>query len=152
MPKQYIEILVALIIVILSALGLVDAQKYPGESGYVPIVVLISSIILAVVWIGQSIVSVRRNAEALSFQRAETIRFAIFVGIAICYAFCFYLIGFYTSTFLMVPLVAVLLGYRRWRVLIPTAALFLVVLNLVFNLMLKTPLPPELLFRLKDIL
>ncbi len=151
MPKQYIEILVALLIVIISALGMMDAAQYPGESSYVPVVVLSLSIVLSVVWIGQAVMSLRRHAEILSINRLELIRFLIFVSIAIVYGLCFYLVGFFTSTLFMVPIAATLLGYRQWKVLLPTAVVFLIILNLVFNFMLKTPLPPELLFRLKDL-
>lgn len=152
MPKQYIEIGVALVIVVASALGMADARNYPGASGYVPIAVLIFSIILALIWIGQSIISLRRNAEPLSINRTGIVRFSIFSCVAVLYAICFSLIGFYTSTLLMIPLVSGLLGYRHWKVSFSTSVVFLVVLNLVFNLLLKTPLPPELIMRLKDLL
>ncbi len=151
MPKQYIEILVALLIAIISAWGMTDAAQYPGESSYVPVVVLSLSILLSVVWIGQTVMSLRHCAETLSINRLEMVRFVIFVSIAIIYGCCFYLIGFFTSTLFMVPIAATLLGYRQWKVLIPTSIVFLIILNLVFSLMLKTPLPPELLFRLKDL-
>ncbi len=152
MPKQYIEIVVALVIAAASGLGLIEAGEYPGESSYVPLAVLIFSILLAVAWMAQSLVSLRRQAVALAIQRKEVVRFLLFASVAVGYGVCFYLVGFYTSTFLMIPLAAGLLGYRRWKVSVATAAVFLIVLNIVFNLLLKTPLPPELIFRLKEVL
>jgi len=152
MPKQYIEIAVALIVVLASIWGVSDALNYPGESGYVPVAVLFFSILLAVVWIGQSFFSLRRRPEKLAVQRHEAKRFLLFSATAILYAICFGTIGFYSSTLLLIPFAAAILGYRHWKVSIPTAVVFLVVLNIVFNLLLKTPLPPELIFSLKGLL
>lgn len=152
MAKQYIEIVIALLVALAFGLGLLEAIDYPGKSGYVPVAVLIFSIILSIIWLGQSITSLRRTPEVLSVKRAEALRFAIFVSIAILYALGFYLVGFYTSTLLMIPITAGLLGFRRWKVTIGTAFVYLIILNVVFNLLLKTPLPPELIFRLKDML
>lgn len=152
MPKQYVEIAVALLIAFASSLGLVEAIDYPGESGYVPIAVLIFSIILSIIWIGQSILSLRSTSEVLSIKRTELLRFVGFVAIAILYALGFYLIGFYTSTLLMIPIAAGFLGYRRWKTALTTAIVYLVILNIVFNLLLQTPLPSELVLKLKDML
>lgn len=80
MPKQYIEIIIALIVVIFSTLGLVDATNYPAESGYAPITVLTFSIILALNRMGHSAFSLRchTSALALKFSPADYFWLAVF--------------------------------------------------------------------------
>jgi hypothetical protein len=145
---KIVELAVALVVLALAALGLADATEFPPTSAYLPIAVLGLTCLLSFAWAVQSVLAIRREPPTLRLDPAETRRLLTLAGLALLYALAIVHVGFFTSTFLFIPLAAFLLGYRSARGLIVSTAAFALLLYAVFGLLLRTPLPPELILRL----
>jgi len=52
-------------------------------------------------------------------------------------------VGFISTTFLYLLLFGLVLGVRRWFLLIPFAIVVPVIVYLIFDTILNVPLPPE---------
>jgi len=75
----------------------------------------------------------------------------LFIGLAIVYALCIWLIGFYVATALFLGAGMLILSYRRWPILLAVTGGWILVSYLVFARVLFVPLPAgaliERLFR-----
>ena len=145
---KLVELVVALVVLALAVLGLVEATGFPPGSAYLPFAVLGLTCLLSRAWAVQSVLAIRREPPRLRLDPAETRRLLTLAGLSLLYAFAIVEIGFFTSTFIFIPLAAVLLGYRSVRGLVISTAAFALLLYAVFGLLLRTPLPPELILRL----
>lgn len=134
---------------VLSVLGLMHAVDFPRSSAYLPTAVLSLLTTLLVLWAIKAFVSLHREGgDVLCFQKVEVKRFAVLVAASILLISFAPLLGFVTSFFIFVPVTGYVLGYRKWQGLVLAAIVFTILIYLVFEVLLSSPLPPELFLRL----
>jgi putative tricarboxylic transport membrane protein len=145
---KIVEFVVALVVLALAALGLVEAAAFPRASAYLPTAVLGLTCVLSLAWAAQSVAGMVRERPRLRLDPAETRRLLTLAALSLLYAAGIVEVGFFTSTALFIPLSALLLGYRDARGLVISTVAFAILLYAVFGLLLRTPLPPELVLQL----
>ncbi len=109
---------------------------YPGALGGFLVLMGIFLVVRAAIRSGK-IEAVRPLATSPSHL------FAALIGGAV-YLFLVPIIGFYTSSAMVVLLLPVVLGIRRPVLLIVSTAIFMIVVYATFSILLQKPLPPEL--------
>lgn len=146
MQKSAVELVAALVSAGLSVFGFLEALRYSGQAGLMPQVVTFAAIILSLVWCGQSIVGMRSaEREVITDERPPLSSFAVIVAGIFIYVLAIPVLGFFTSTFLTVPILSFCIGYRNWRVSILATGCFVAIIYLVFRTLLNVPLPDELI-------
>lgn len=148
---KIIELVVALVVVAFAALGLVEASGFPRASSYLPTAVLGLTCLLGLAWAAQSVLALRREPPTIRVDRTEARRLITLAVLAPLYVLAIEQIGFFTSTFVFLPLAGFALGYTSLRGLAVSTLAFMALLYAVFGLLLRTPLPPERLFQLLGI-
>jgi len=88
------------------------------------------------------------RAERLEATGVDLSRFVLILAVGAAYVAGFVWLGFFTSTVIMVPAVAWMLGYREPKVILLTTLSITLVLYAVFRLLLGVPLPEEALWSL----
>ena len=144
-----VEAICAFGVLAASGLGLFEAWSYSGESGLMPRGVMIAGIVLSTKWLFDSIASFRGGCELPVGVAPIAIRSAamlLIAGLALLLGMQF--IGFFTSAAIVVPGLAMGLGYRRPMGLFISTVLFVALLVAVFRLLLGVPLPPEVFLTL----
>lgn len=144
MRKLHLELGAAAIAVLASIAGLMSAWSYPKASGLMPRAVLVITLCLALVWLVQTLSQSRKSeGEVVTFAPLTIWRFCVVVGGTAVVIIGASTIGFFTCALIMLPIMAVAIGYRSpARLAIGTLA-FVALLYSVFNLLLQIPLPPE---------
>lgn len=145
---KIIELVVALVVTALAAVGLAEATGFPRTSAYLPFAVLGLTCALGLAWAAQSVLAIRREPPTLRLDPAETRRLLTLAALSLLYAFGMEWIGFFTATVIFLPLAAFTLGYRSLPGLAVSTAAFMALLYAVFGLLLRTPLPPERIMQL----
>jgi putative tricarboxylic transport membrane protein len=144
MRKAAVELPVALALCALCVAGLLEASGYRGQSSYFPLAVIGFATVLAAIWAGQSAIALARGAGARFEARAgDLARFGFVVAVIVVYTLGVAWLGFFTSTIVMVPVLAAVLGYRQWGVSLVATLAFVTILYGVFRLLLAIPLPRE---------
>ena len=148
MRKSVVELVVGVVLTAVSLAGLVEAWSYSGQSGLLPRAVLVAAVFLSLVWCLQSLRAMRADGERIVIEKPRLARFgALLLGGAL-YVLGIAWVGFFTSTIIIVPAIAISLGYRNWTVILLSTLGFVVVLYAVFRLLLGIPLPDELILTL----
>jgi hypothetical protein len=142
---KIVELVFALVLLVSAALGLVEALGFPRDSVYLPAAVLALTCALSLAWAAQSVLALRREPPTLRIDRAEARRLVTLAALSLVYALAIETIGFFTSSALFIPGAAVALGYRSARGIALCTVAFILLLYAVFGMLLKTPLPPELI-------
>ncbi|MBJ3774877.1 tripartite tricarboxylate transporter TctB family protein [Acuticoccus mangrovi] len=146
MNRRTVELVVALAVGALCVGGLFEAYSYRGQSSTMPLAVVGTALALSLIWAVQSAVGLARgDTAAFSPSPLEALRFAIVVVAAVLYVYGVIHVGFFTSTVIMVPVLAAALGYRNWLASLIATVIFVAVLYGVFHMLLAIPLPPETL-------
>lgn len=143
MQKSTVEVAASLTVAAVSGFGLMVAQQYNGQSGLMPVAVTAAALVLSGLWCLQSLRSWVSNGEALRPDRETVLKVGLMVAGMIVYILAIPHLGFFTATFLTVPLLARGIGYRNLRVSLLSTLGFVAILYAVFRLLLKIPLPPE---------
>jgi putative tricarboxylic transport membrane protein len=150
--KFSVEIIAALGVLALSGMGLLEAWSYSGEGGLMPRGVMIAGMVLSGTWLVESIASLRYGRQSPAGGAPIPKGAAVMLlgaGLALLLGIQF--VGFFTSAAVVVPVLAMGLGYRRPLGLLIGTVLFVVLLIAVFRLLLGVPLPPEILLSLLGI-
>lgn len=144
MRRLHLEILAGLIAGGVLLIFFMQAMGYRGGSGMMPRSVLILALALTVIWIFQSGLGLRRHAGSpIQWNQLAIWRFvALFGGTAIA-VLGISTIGYFTSAAIILPLIAMAIGYRRPLPIVIATVAFVAVLFSVFHLLLNIPLPPE---------
>ncbi|MEZ5725432.1 MAG: tripartite tricarboxylate transporter TctB family protein [Paracoccaceae bacterium] len=149
MERAKIETGAALVSLLFSVLGLIEAWGYSGEGGMMPRAVMLSMVALSVIWSAQSAVRLGRQSDQVISATPQQLRGAgmlaaagLFLLIGMQY------LGFFTTAVFVLPALAYGLGYRELKGLAIATGLFMLLLILVFRIFLAVPLPKELLFSL----
>ena len=116
--------------VVLGMATLVYFLGLPGNAGYYPKLISIAIIILGLV-IALKTVSAKEEKPG-----GKTIAYPavmLIIAYLAVYYFAFHKLSYTISTFLLVMATSVTLGYRKWKILVPVAALIAVGLYLAFT-------------------
>lgn len=145
---KIVELVAAMAVMALSALGLLEATGFPRASAYLPVAVLGLSCALGFAWTVQSVLAIRREPPTFRVEPAEARRLVTLAVLSLIYALGVEHVGFFTATVLFLPIAGLALGYRNARGLALATLAFIALLYGVFGLLLRTPLPPELILEL----
>lgn len=123
-----------------------EALAYHSRSSYMPLAASGCGLLMCLFWgIGQ-VRQMNVSFDQVEAGRKDIQKFALIAVVTTIYVIAFAWVGFFTSTLVMVPVLAAALGYRNWTVMILTAVGFCAVIFVVFRLLLAIPLPKELIF------
>lgn len=146
--RAAVELAVALGVGAISVAGVLEASGYRAGSSTMPLAVTAFAAALSAVWAVQAGTALARGTWGrLEVTGGAVRRFALVVAATVLYVLAVTHVGFFTSTLVMVPLFAFAIGYRNLKVALAATAGFCVVLYGVFRLLLKIPLPQEVLLR-----
>jgi hypothetical protein len=125
--------------VILGIITMVYFLGLPGKAGYYPKLISGAIIILGIVIILNAVKAMKKSAPADPEQNASKKKIsypsvALIVLYLVIYYFAFHTISYTLSTFLLMTATSLTLGYRNWKVLIPTTALVSIGLYLAFTM------------------
>ena len=135
-----------IVIMMGAAVVLFQAVKMPTMSAMLPVAMLVFLIVLGAIMLGQNVIALRRGVkQARVVSRPKRAFSAYFAMVA--YAVLVPLIGFYTSTVLMVPIVAWAFGYRNPPRLLLATAIFAGSVFLIFNVAMSQQFPAEFFLR-----
>jgi uncharacterized membrane protein YdbT with pleckstrin-like domain len=149
MNRSVFESVAALLALAVSAAGVVESLGFRGQGAIMPLAVTGLATALSLAWLATSAVAlVRGTGERVALDRRELVRFAIICAGAIAYALLMARIGFFTTTLIVVPALALAAGYRNYKVLAGATLGFVLVLYAVFRGLLSVPLPDDLLLSL----
>ena len=152
MTRRILEIVAAVSVAIVFAVLFFEALSYRGRSSYVPSAATGLGFVMCLFWMISALrLSPEDGDVPLPVTRADLRRFGLIIFAGLLYLLGFAWIGFFTSTLIVVPVLAAALGYRNWKVLIVTTLGFVIVLYGVFRLLLSVPLPPEVILALMGV-
>lgn len=132
-PTVGICILLIAASLILTTVGM----KLPLGAALFPVSILGAISLLSGVLIIQS--CLRRHATEAAFDQIKKVVLGMFC--VLIYLLGVATMGFYASTFLMIPLMSATFGYRRWLHSVLGSALFTVMLYLLFDFAMGRSLP-----------
>lgn len=130
----------AIVVIMLSVFGLVEAKSYPAEAATYPLTILLTTIVLSVVLF---ITKPRVKTKSENIVYRQLYGMIIFT---IAYYMLIKVIGYYFATLLYVFVSMYFLKERNLIVLATVPVGFVVVLYCVFGLFLRVPLPHLTLF------
>lgn len=146
MERAKIETGAALVSLIFSALGLIEAWSYSGEGGMMPRAVMLVMITLSAIWSVQSVARLGRHPGEVISATPQQLRGAGLLAIAGLFLLIgMHYLGFFTTTVIVLPAVAYGIGYRDAKGVAIATGLFMLLLIVVFRVFLAVPLPAELL-------
>ncbi len=99
------------------------------------VIILIQGII-ALVKANKAAAAAGKTAEVKTAVKQETVKYlkvAAVVGLLVVFYFLFQYVSYILATVLLVTGTSVILGYRNWKVLIPTAIVVAVLLYVAFS-------------------
>jgi len=146
--RFWAEVIFAAFIVLGSAALLVKALDFPTVSAFLPIAMLVFLIlfgsILAVTLVLQKEIP---QTDADSAAPVGVLRVAAAFGSMVAYIVAVHFIGFYISTIMMVPVVAMAFGYRNLLGLTLATAIFAGGIYLIFSVMMGQQFPESFFLR-----
>ena len=138
---------IAAIVIMLGASALlVEAVPMPTMSAMLPIAMLVFLIGLGAIMLVRNVIVRRKGMVQERLVRRPKRAIGAYFAIVI-YTLLVSLIGFYTSTVLMVPLVGWIFGYRNLPRLMLATAIFVGSIFVIFNLAMGQQFPVEFFLR-----
>lgn len=138
---------IAAIVIMLGASALlVEAVPMPTMSAMLPIAMLVFLIGLGAIMLVRNVIVRRKGVVQERLVRRPKRAIGAYFAIVI-YTLLVSLIGFYTSTVLMVPLVGWIFGYRNLPRLMLATAIFVGGIFVIFNLAMGQQFPVEFFVR-----
>jgi hypothetical protein len=149
MKQHSVEVLAAVGFGILLAIFLSEGITYPGRSAYMPTATALVGLVMCGLWALRSArLLYAGNTDRLNVRGIEVGHFVLIIGAGALYTALFSWIGFFSATIIMIPGIAVALGFRDWKTLFISVLGFVAVLYVVFRLLLSVPLPDETILKL----
>lgn len=148
--KRY-EIFAATFTLLLAGALLLEALTYTRGSIYFPVGVLTIMLVMSCAWLVDAVIKLRAQppqVRAEAGQGEQWRRFATIIALSAVYVVAVSLAGFFLSTLLIIPAMAVVIGYRNYPVIAVSALIFCAITYAIFALFLRVPLPAELWSRL----
>jgi len=139
-------LLVFLILVLITSLiFLIDTFSYYSIAAIVPRLYLVILIILSSIMI---ISLIRKNKGLVDFKNLNSPnkRVVLVLAVTAAYTFAISIVGFYLSTFLMMPISAMLLGGKKKYQIIMATVGVIGFIYLMFNVILDIRLPAGMLW------
>ena len=130
----------AIVVIVLSIFGLMEAKSYPTEAAAYPLAILLMAIALSVILLVTKPRVKTKPGNIVYRQLYGMIAFTI------AYYIIIRIIGYYFATLLYVLVSMYFLKERNLIVLASVSVGFVVVLYCVFGLFLRVPLPHLVLF------
>ena len=130
----------AIVVIVLSIFGLMEAKSYPAEAATYPLAILLMAIALSVILLVTKPRVKTKPGNIVYWQLYGMIAFTI------AYYIIIRIIGYYFATLLYVLVSMYFLKERNLIVLASVSVGFVVVLYCVFGLFLRVPLPHLVLF------
>ena len=130
----------AIVVIVLSIFGLMEAKSYPAEAASYPLAILLMAIALSVILLVTKPRVKTKPGNIVYRQLYGMIAFTI------AYYIIIRIIGYYFATLLYVLVSMYFLKERNLIVLASVSVGFVVVLYCVFGLFLRVPLPHLVLF------
>lgn len=130
----------AIVVIVLSIFGLMEAKSYPTEAAAYPLAILLMAIALSVILLVTKPRVKTKPGNIVYRQLYGMIAFTI------AYYIIIRIIGYYFATLLYVLVSMYFLKERNLIILASVPAGFVVVLYCVFGLFLRVPLPHLMLF------
>ena len=130
----------AIVVIVLSIFGLMEAKSYPTEAAAYPLAILLMAIALSVILLVTKPRVKTKPGNIVYRQLYGMIAFTIVYYILIR------VIGYYLATLLYVLVSMYFLKERNLIILASVPVGFVVVLYCVFGLFLRVPLPHLMLF------
>ncbi|HOA76114.1 MAG TPA: tripartite tricarboxylate transporter TctB family protein [Thermosynergistes sp.] len=130
----------AIVVIVLSIFGLMEAKSYPAEAATYPLAILLMAIALSVILLVTKPRVKTKPGNIVYRQLYGMIAFTI------AYYIIIRIIGYYFATLLYVLVSMYFLKERNLIVLASVSVGFVVVLYCVFGLFLRVPLPHLVLF------
>jgi hypothetical protein len=156
MSARNLEIFAAASVFLLCGGLLFEATSYSNGSRYLPFATLAVALGLCIVWLTtllfrkESMASPTNEGQS-PLGASRLLRLTKLVFITVLYVASIQWFGFYTATAFAIPLIAIVIGYRRvWQIGLATL-LFLFLVFVVFRLVLAVPLPEELIMRVLEL-
>lgn len=139
MSRALAERVFALLVIAAAAALAPSLRELPHESAIFP------GALIAVIAVVAAVILLRGPRGVDSGERLllHPPRFAIGLALLVAYLAGLQALGFFTASALLIAAVPVVLGYRRWTAIAPTAAIFLGAVWLVFVHVFQRPLPRE---------
>lgn len=131
----------AVVIFVVAALGWWWSGGFPVEAQMFPRVILGLMGLLAVIMFAKSFAGMATADDQPFIGNARNL--AITVACFVGYIFLVSTIGFFTSSAIMLPAIALLLGFRNPVVIVASTAGFIAVVYFVFVEIFSRPLPAE---------
>ena len=120
--------------IVLGIAAFVYFQGLPGAAGSYPKLVSAAIVILGILILAGSFKAVpKKESEQQDKKKISYKSVALIVVYLFAYYFLFQYVGYVIPTFLMMLATSVTLGYRNWKVLIPTDLLVSIGLYLAFT-------------------
>ena len=135
-----------LVLIAVSAYLLSMALEMPGASGMLPVFMLVLSMVLAVILIAGSIRR-RLNGDAAKAFFHDKKRFFTAAALVCVYIPCVEILGFYTSTTILISLTSWLFGYRNVKVIAAATVGFVGGMLAIFTLVMSANFPAEFFLR-----
>lgn len=129
-----------------SAYLLSIAFEMPDASGMLPVFMVVLAIVLSVILIAGSIRR-RLNGESATVFFHDKRLFFIAAALVCVYIPCVEILGFYTSTTILIPLTSWLFGYRKVKVIAVTTLGFVGGMLAIFTLVMGSNFPAEFFLR-----
>lgn len=145
-PLLGAEGIAAIVIILAASALLIQAVKMPTMSAMLPVAMLVFLIVLGAIMLVKNVIAVRRGMKQARLVHRPKRAIGAFFSI-VAYTVLVPLIGFYTSTILMVPTVAWAFGYRNPARLMLGTAIFAASVFLVFNIAMGQQFPAEFFLR-----
>lgn len=152
--RQFAEAGAAVLLAGLCVWLLIEVRTYPSGSQYLPVGVLGLAILLCLAWLiallrkGGPPVSAEEDAAIPAATPGSVKRLLVLAGLTGAYTVSIPWLGFYTATFLAIPVISGAIGYRNLPAMLLSSCVFTVVVYGIFKLFLAVPLPEELVVRL----
>ena len=119
---------------VLGIAAFVYFQGLPGAAGSYPKLVSAAIVILGILILAGSFKAAKQEEPAQNEKKNISYKtVALIVVYLFAYYFLFQYVGYVIPTFLMMLATSVTLGYRNWKVLIPTDLLISIGLYLAFT-------------------
>lgn len=144
MSKPAIELTAGLVFTVVSLMGLYEVWEYTNESGFLPKIILWIMLALSLIWCIQSLIGISIREKVDESQNLYWNRFGALVFLSGIYIVGIFYVGVITSTLIFIPVSSVLLGYSKVRSVFITAVVYSVLILIIFRLVLRVPLPPEI--------
>ena len=116
----------------------VSAMKLKSGPDFWPKIVAGGIILLGVLIFAMGFINLQKEkkeekAPAKEKAKPQYLSVAAVMAVLVVYYFAFQTIGYTIPTFLMIGATAYILGYRKWKVLIPTSLIVSIALYLAFT-------------------